>query len=50
MAYELEGIRQIDVNELKEQYRSKKNTPIMIDIREPGNMRNGTYRGCLCFR
>lgn len=36
MAYELEGIRQLDIDELKEQYNNGKKTPIMIDIREPG--------------
>ncbi|MFB4162794.1 rhodanese-like domain-containing protein [Alteribacillus sp. JSM 102045] len=45
MGYDLEGIEQIEMEELKRLYDNKENAPIIIDVREPSEYIEGHIPG-----
>ncbi|WP_158736082.1 rhodanese-like domain-containing protein [Alteribacillus sp. YIM 98480] len=45
MAYDLEGIEQIEKEELKRLYDTKEKSPIIIDVREPSEYIEGHIPG-----
>ncbi|MFB5661359.1 rhodanese-like domain-containing protein [Alteribacillus sp. HJP-4] len=45
MSYELEGIEQIEIDEIKRIYDKKEKSPIIIDVREPDEYVEGHIPG-----